>query len=97
MGHSRGRWMLLLIRLWDFKGWLDLFRYSGRSICSWFDVSTLRARFLSLSLFFARPLVSLFFGINIHREPVGRRYFYITLGCSCARDLRAAVWVTNGG
>lgn len=28
----------------------------------------------------------------------GRRgYFYITLGCSCARDLRTAVWVTNGG
>lgn len=34
------RWMLLLIRLWDFKGGLDLFRYSGRSICSWFDVSS---------------------------------------------------------
>jgi hypothetical protein len=38
MGHSRGRWMLLLIRLWDFKDGLDLFKHSASSICSCFDV-----------------------------------------------------------
>lgn len=31
--------------LWDFKGELDLFRYFGRNICSWFDVSFLPRAF----------------------------------------------------
>lgn len=76
--------MLLLIRLWDFKGGLDLFRYSDWSICSRFDVSS--GAFIRFALLRRALIYTEVLRVAVFLHNIG---LFVRLG-------PGTVWVTNG-